>query len=173
MNTTLYNEWLERIDSYYEEKFFEPIVNDFCQYHGGTMEGRVGKGKTFNAGYEVFIYAFFLGLYSGERRPLIGKKRKFRMEMKTWGNVNQKGRRNYSKIQQYVFAALVAKTDIDFIALDKGEIVIEDVCSMLMDTLNEYANQGFYIIAEKMEKNPKFFYESKSFLSLLSSYCEQ
>ena len=70
---TLYESWLNRIDSYYEEQFFEPIVEELSQYRGGTTDDRVAKGKLFNAGYEVFIYAFFLGLYYGERRPLIGE----------------------------------------------------------------------------------------------------
>ena len=67
---SLYDTWLSREDSYYEEKFKESIIENLCQFHGGTADGRKAKGKFFNAGYEVFIYAFFLGLYYGERKPL-------------------------------------------------------------------------------------------------------
>ena len=67
---SLYETWLNRMDSYYESKYKEPVVDFLCQYGGGSADGRMAKGKIFNAGYEVFIYAFFVGLYYGERKPL-------------------------------------------------------------------------------------------------------
>lgn len=171
---TLYETWLNRIDSYYEEKFFEPIVEELCQYHGGSVDGRVAKGKTFNAGYEVFIYAFFLGLYYGERKPLSGEKRKFRMEMITWGKKkNEMGRKSYTILQKYIFTALVAKSDIDMIALDKGEIDVKDVCDVLMTTLNEYANSGFYLMKDQMEKKPECFFENSGLLEFIKNFCPQ
>ena len=60
---SLYETWLNRMDSYYESKYKEPVVDFLCQYGGGSADGRMAKGKIFNAGYEVFIYAFFVGLY--------------------------------------------------------------------------------------------------------------
>ena len=40
-----------------------------------------------------------------------------------WGNLeNRNGRTSYGKIREYIFAALVARTEIDYLALDKGEI---------------------------------------------------
>lgn len=172
METPLYEAWLERIDSYYQETFAVNIIEAFCQYGGGNNETREGKGKVFGAGYEVFIYAFFIGLYSGERRPLIGPKKKFRMRMRDWGNVNpnaQKGRKKYTKIQGYIFMALVAKSDIDFIALDKGELSVDDACNILMTTLNEYTNQGLFMIRAKMQDNPGFFYGNTDFIDFLKA----
>lgn len=169
---TLYESWLERMDSYYEEPFFESIIEAMCQYHGGTTDGRVAKGKMFNAGYEVFIYAFFLGLYYGERKPLVGEKKKFRMEMSTWGRKkNEVGRRSYTILQKYIYAALIAKSDIDLIALDKGELDMQDACSILMTTLNEYANSGFYLMKDQMYKNPNYFYENNGLLQMIRNFC--
>ena len=59
---SLYDTWLSREDSYYEEKFTESILENLCQFHGGTADGRKAKSKFFNAGYEVFNYAFIRGL---------------------------------------------------------------------------------------------------------------
>ena len=87
----LYELWAKR-DGYCESRFFDTIIDDFCQYKGGTAEGQQSKGKTFNAGYELFIYAFFLGLYSNIRRPLIGDIKKFGQPVGLWGNVRQEGR---------------------------------------------------------------------------------
>lgn len=172
METPLYNAWLERIDSYYQEVFAVNIIDAFAQYGGGNDVTREGKGKIFGAGYEVFIYAFFIGLHSGIRRPLIGPTKKFRMKMSDWGNVNpktQKGRKKYTEIQKYIFMALVAKSDIDFIALDKGELCVDDACKVLMKTLNEYTNQGLFMMRAKMQDNPNFFYGSTDFIDYLKS----
>lgn len=170
---TLYDTWLNRIDSYYEERYYEPVVEALCQYHGGSVDGRDGKGKIFNAGYEVFIVAFFIGLYYGERTPLKGPKRKFRMEMYTWGRKStENGRKDFTLIQKYIFAALIAKSDIDLLAVDKGDLSLDEACDILMTTLNEYANTGFLQILPlgKEEIDPKLF-ESTGLLEMVRNFC--
>ena len=169
---SLYDTWLAREDSYYEEKFRESIIENLCQFHGGTADGRKAKGKFFNAGYEVFIYAFFLGLYYGERKPLTGNVLKFRMPMSSWGRKkNEEGRKSYIILQKYIFVALVAKTNIDFIRLDKGELNVNDICKDLMKTLSEYANTGFCLIQAEMRKTPNTFFENTGLLNLMSQLC--
>jgi hypothetical protein len=169
---SLYETWLTRIDSFYEEKFFETVVDPLCQYKGGSVDGRIAKGKTFNAGYEVFIYAFFLGLYYGDRKPLTGEKRKFRMEMASWGRKkNEEGRKSYTILQKYIFTALVTKSDIDLLALDKGELDINKACDSLMRTLNEYANAGFYLMQGLIDKQPEAFYENDGLLNFIQNFC--
>ena len=56
----LYDAWLDDYRSYFEIQFEETIVKRYCFWHGGTQEGVERKGKTFNASYEILIYAFFL-----------------------------------------------------------------------------------------------------------------
>ena len=162
----LYEMWAKR-DGYCESRFFDTIIDDFCQYKGGTAEGQQTKGKTFNAGYELFIYAFFLVLYSGERSPLVGDIKKFGQPVGLWGNVRQEGRVAYPKIREYIFAALIAKTDVDFIKLEKGEITPEDVVSQLTKAMWEYANAGFYMMNEKLESIPEYFTGNDDFLTFM------
>jgi hypothetical protein len=169
---SLYETWLTRIDSFYEEQFHEPVVEVLCQYRGGTTDGRIAKGKTFNAGYEVFIYAFFLGLYYGERKPLSGEKRKFRMEMSSWGRKkNEEGRKSYTILQKYVFAALVAKSDVDLLALDKGDLDVNKACDALMTTLNEYANTGFHFLKNMIDKDMESVFENDGLLNFIKNFC--
>ena len=169
---SLYETWLNRIDSYYESQYKEPVIEYLCQYGGGSAGGRMAKGKIFNAGYEVFIYAFFLGLYYGERRPLHGEKLKFRMEMNTWGRKkNETGRKSYTIIQKYIFSALIAKTDIDLLALDKGDIDVNDACDLLMTTLNEYANTVFFLMKQEIDKKPECFFENTGLLDFIRNFC--
>ena len=168
----LFEIWLNRMDSFYEEQYYEPVVEALCQYHGGSADGRVAKGKLFSAGYEVFIYAFYVGLYYGERTPLKGEKRKFRMEMSTWGRKkNEQGRKSYTILQKYIFTALVAKSDIDLIALDKGENSSKEICDALMITLNEYANTGFGIIKSEMSRNNGKFMENTGLVDFIKNFC--
>lgn len=42
--------------------------------------------------------------------------------------------------------------------------------SMLMKTLSEYANGGFYLMKEKMEMIPDYFDGQQSFLTFISKY---
>lgn len=169
---SLYETWLKRMDSYYESKYKEPVVDFLCQYGGGSSDGRMAKGKIFNAGYEVFIYAFFIGLYYGERKPLSGEKLKFRMEMSSWGRKkNENGRKSYTILQRYIFTALVAKSDVDLLALDKGDIDVNEVCNVLMTTLNEYANSGFSLILAQIRIKPDVFFENAGLLNFIKKYC--
>lgn len=171
---SLYETWLNRIDSYYESQYKEPVIEYLCQYGGGSTDGRMARGKVFNAGYEVFICAFFLGLYYGERKPLSGEKLKFRMEMSTWGGKkNQSDRKSYRILQKYIFTALVAKSDVDLIALDKGDIDTKSVCDVLMTTLNEYANSGLYLMKQQIDKKPDCFFENRGLLEFIRNFCSQ
>lgn len=53
---------------------------------------------------------------------------------------------------EYMFAALIAPTDIDFIALDKGDISPSTVVDKLIHKMEEYANFGFDYIQQRMEE---------------------
>lgn len=168
---TLYDAWLERIESYYEAQYFESVIDELVQFRGGGTVGREAKGKIFNAGYEVFIYAFFIGLYYGERRPLNGEKRKFRVTMKELGRKgSEPDRQSYTILQKYIFAALVAKSNIDLLALDKGELDVKEACDVLMTTLNEYANMGFFLMSNEMKRNMGLFFENDGLLKFLKQF---
>lgn len=169
MIANLYDSWKQSRALKYESLFHEPIVNSFCQWHSGSDNGRDEKGRIFNAGYEVFIYAFFIGLYREDRRPLNGSTRSFSMEIFRLGDVKEKNtnRRKYVAIQRYIFAALIAKSDIDLVKYDKGNLPTEDAVSILMNTLNEYANGGFYYINSILAQQDDFFTSSENVLSLI------
>ena len=65
-----------------------------------------------------------------------------------------------------MFVALVARTDVDFIALEKGDLSLEDAVSALKCTMEEYANYGFDFISDKLEDNPEYFYKDPGFLEV-------
>ena len=93
------------------------------------------------------------------KRKVLGQPIKF------WGNLDSKpGRVSYSNIRKYIFAALVARSDVDYIALDKGEITNRKAVDILMTTMEEYINWGLDFMSEKMEDNPNYFFKDTAFL---------
>lgn len=163
----LYDLWANR-NPEYEIKYDESIIKTFCDYGRGTTVFQEARGKIFGAGYEILIIAFFIGLYKNQRKPLVGdtsKRKVLGQPIKFWGNLDSKpGRVSYSNIRKYIFAALVARSDVDFIALDKGEITNRKAVDILMVTMEEYINWGLDFIAEKMEDNPNYFFKDTAFL---------
>lgn len=99
------------------------------------------------------------------------KVKHFGWSIQKWGNIEFRlGRTPYDKIQKFIFAALIARTDVDLIALDKGEISSRKVVDQLMDKMEQYANFGFSYIAEKMEDDPNYFFKETAFLHLFLSF---
>lgn len=163
----LFDNWADR-NPYWEIKYEDNILKTFSDYGRGSSVFQEARGKIFGAGYEVLIIAFFLGLYNNKRKPLVGdtsKRKVLGQPIKYWGNLDSKpGRQAYPIIRKYMFAALIARTDIDFIALDKGEMTIKKAVDSLMQTMEEYINWGLDYISEKMEDNPNYFFKETAFL---------
>lgn len=163
----LFEYWADR-NPYWEIKYEDNILKTFSDYGRGSSVFQEARGKIFGAGYEVLIVAFFLGLYNDKRKTLVGdssKRKVLGQPIKYWGNLDSKpGRKAYPNIRKYMFAALIARTDIDFIALDKGEMPIKKAVDALMQTMEEYINWGLDYISEKMEDNPNYFFKETAFL---------
>ena len=163
----LFDLWANRNPNW-EIKYEETILKTFCDYGKGSTLLQEARGKIFGAGYEIIIISFFIGLYHNRRKELTPdttKKKSLGQPIKYWGNLDSKpGRTAYPEIRKYMFAALVARTDIDFIALDKGDITPRKVVDKLMTTMEEYINWGLDYMAEKMEDNPNYYFKETSFL---------
>lgn len=167
-NNKLFDKWLS-INPQWETRYAD-LLTTFCDYGRGENSLRESRGKIFGAGYELFIVAFFIGLYYNQRKPLTddaSKRKGFGHKVEYWGNIETRlGRQAYPKIREYMFVALIACTDFDFIALEKGDLSLEDAVSALKCTMEEYANYGFDFISDKLEDNPDYFYKDPGFLEV-------
>lgn len=165
--------WANR-NPQWEKRHEDSIIKNFCDYGRGATSLREDRGEVFGAGYEIFIVAFFIGLYFNRKRPLIEdtqKRKTLGQPIQYWGNIEQREtRKSYPKFREYIFTALVARTDIDFIALDKGELSLRKAVDILIQTMEEYANYGFHFIKEKGEDIPNFFYKEDAFLSVFLTF---
>lgn len=81
-----------------------------------------------------------------------------------------KGRKAYPKLKEFIFTALIAKTDFDFIALDKNLVTARKAVDALMQTMEEYANWGFHFIEDKLIDNPNYFYKETAFLEIFLTF---
>lgn len=165
----LFDLWANR-NPEWEIKYEDTIVKTFCDYGRGTTQLQDVRGKIFGGGYEILIVAFFIGLYNNQKKPLVtdtSKKKILGQPIKFWGNLDSKpGRVSYNNLMKYIFAALIARTDVDLIALDKGDISLRKVVDQLMDTMEQYINWGLDFMAEKMEDNPNYFFRDSAFLKV-------
>ena len=168
----LYDKWAARNPQW--ETKYEDLIKTYCDYGKGETSLREARGKLFGAGYELYIVAFFIGLYANQRRPLIEdttKRKEFGWAIENWGNIEKRlGRTPYPKIRDYMFAALIARSDIDFIALDKGDLSLRKAVDILIQTMEEYANYGFHFIKEKGEDIPNYFYKEDAFLGIFLQF---
>lgn len=154
----------------FEKKFEQSVMRVISDYGIGASEHVNAKGKVLGAGYEPYIMAFFIGLYSNKRLPLSDdsdETKTLGQPIQFWGNLDSKKfRKAYSKLRTYIFVALVAKTDIDWIALDKGDIKVSSVAASLLETMEEYANYGFTVLEDKLKEDKGFFFSHRSFLDI-------
>ena len=169
----LYDLWAAR-NPKWEKRYEDRIIGNFCDYRRGDTSLREDRGKVFGAGYEIYIVAFFIGLYFNQRRALIAdtsKIKDFSWATQNWGNIEQRGgRKAYPKLREYIFTALVARTDIDFIALEKGEMTSRKAVDMLMQTMEEYANWGFHFMEDKLTDDPSYFFRETAFLEVFLAF---
>jgi len=155
---------------YSEEK--NSVLRVLSDYGVGASSHTEAKGKVFGAGYEPLIIAYFIGLYSNKRLPLSDdpdeiKDRGCGQPIQYWGNLDSKKYRHaYPKLRSYIFISLIARTDIDWIAIDKGDIKVSTAISKLMETMEEYINYGLSVMAEKLNKDSSFFFSNRSFLDM-------
>lgn len=170
---SLYELWCKR-DPEWETRYQDSIIKVFSDYGKGVNQYQDVRGKIYGAGYEVFILAFFIGLYHNQTKPLVEdktKRKKFGWPIANWGTQEARlGRKQYPMLRQYMFAALIARTDIDFFALDKGELTPRKAVDELVAKMEEYANFGFDYIQEKMEQDPNYFFKEMAFLRTFTSF---
>lgn len=155
----------------FECRYENSLLRVIADYGKGANESTEATGKILGAGYEPFIIAFFIGVYSGKRIPLSDETKGLGQAFKYWGNMDEKkarkaNRKPYPTLRNYIFIACVAKTDIDWIALDKGDIKVETVVSKLVETMEEYSNYGFSVMEEYLKKDKAFFFSNRSFLDI-------
>lgn|GEM_PF-486674 len=157
-----------RIPKYSEAH--KDLFTSLSQKFGAEGEKKINLGKHFSTNYELYTYAFFLGLYNNEFSPIPSESKKvdFSHAIQFWGSKTKVlHRKDFTNLQENMFIALVAKTDIDIVALEKGELDEDDAVKALIKTMESFTNGGLILIKEKLEENPNYFLQPASFLNMI------
>lgn len=164
----LFEKWKTKIPKYSE--VHKDLFLSLSQKFGAEGEKKINLGKHFSTNYELYMYAFFLGLYNEEFSPIPDKEKKidFSHHIQAWGSKTTiLTRKDFTNLQENIFIAVVAKTEIDFIALEKGDIKEDAVIKELIQTMESYTNGGLILIKEKIDENPNYFLQAPSFLNMI------
>ena len=70
----LFDKWKTKVPKYSE--VHKDLFNSLSQKFGAEGEKKINLGKHFSTNYELYIYAFFLGLYKNEYAPISEKEKK-------------------------------------------------------------------------------------------------
>ena len=158
----------------FETKYEDSVIKVVSQFGKKANKTTDADGKFFGNAYEPYIIAFFIGLYANKKLPLADETKDLGWPLQYWGTFEARGlRKAYPELRSYIFVALVAKTDVDWIALDKGEIKVNTVVSKLIETMEEYANYGFSVMEEKLKEDPGYFYSHRAFLDMFLQLTEK
>ncbi|MDT8887815.1 hypothetical protein VR610_10150 [Aquirufa regiilacus] len=164
----LFEKWKTRIPKYSEAH--KDLFISLSQKFGAEGEKKINLGKHFSTNYELYTYAFFLGLYNDELAPISEgeKKTDFSHHIQHWGSkTTVSTRKDFTNLQENIFIALLAKTDIDLVALEKGELEEDDAVKALIKTMESFTNGGLILIKEKLEENSNYFLQPTSFLNMI------
>ena len=105
---SLFDLWGKR-DPEWEKKYQDTVLIPFTDYGKGVNQYQDVRGKIFGPGYEMFILAFFIGLYYDQTKPLVEDKatrKHFGWPICEWGSREARlGRTKYSDLQRYMYAA--------------------------------------------------------------------
>lgn len=116
-------------------------------------------GKFFNTQYEMYIYAFFMGLYTNNPIPLGDNESKGFIEIRSW---------RPEGLVRYMYMCLFTKADLDWNELedmdDKG---VEREMRNLSKLIEAYANGGLEFISSQVKENPSFIDDDYYFIKLL------
>lgn len=163
----LFDKWKTKIPKYSE--VHKDLFASLSQKFGAEGEKKINLGKHFSTNYELYMYSFFLGLYKNEFLPIPNGEKKidFSHHIQYWGSKSNALRKDFTNLQENIFIALVAKTNIDILALEKGEIDEDEVIKQLIHTMESYTNGGLILIKEKIDENPNYFLQPTSFLNMI------
>ncbi len=155
--------WSERTPNYNED--FQTIFNKLANKsnEGGDNDDRATEtGKIFATQYELYIYAYFIGLYANQQQEC-NKKSTFGHKISEWGKKTRKtGRESFLEIQDFIFISLITKTGLNFIELEQthDEDEIKKAVTLLIELMESYANGGLQLIKDKLDSNENCFISS-------------
>lgn len=143
-------------------KQFESLIKSYSQYGGGSEEEKFSKAKSFSNVYEMYIFAFFLGLrqeyfYTIDPDDVM----KNFWEVENW---------KPHDVVEALIACSIGLSDFDMVSseLVEDEKVKEAVFS-IQNTIEGYANGGLFIIKQEIEADEEMASDDLFFVKMLGN----
>jgi hypothetical protein len=151
----LFNEWKKSTPKF--DKNLQHLFDNLTRKGGGAESDRENKGRIFSNNYELYMYAFFLGLYNDQyiELPETAELKDFSHAIQHWGSTKSAKREDFTILQEYLFMAVIAKTDTiedDLIELDKGKKTVDSIKKRLHITMQNYTNGGLLLLEKKIQE---------------------
>lgn len=153
------------------KKSFDFLFETFARKFGGSEEAKMEDAKSFSTVYEFYTYAFFLGLYADQKFPIEkDEETETFIEFESFARTGSRtGRKDIRELRDIMFAALIAKSDIDLLELENyEEIEVRRFITSLVNDFEGYANYGLLLVKEKYEEDKGFFLDRFAFFNILS-----
>jgi len=136
---------------------YEHLFERFARKGGGSEEVRLEKAKIFRNYYELYIYAFFLGLR---------RSKQFNIEQVKMSKQNALTIEEWkpAELRDYLVACVLAEANIPLRDYDQMiESEIAEKSRELRKILEEYTCGGLSIIDDQFKEDKQFFIETFAF----------
>lgn len=137
------------------------LFERYARKWGGSTEERIDKAKVFRNNYELYMYAFFLGVRK-KRREEIRKgelSKENVMQIKDW---------KPTQLSDYLIACVLAEEGTPLREYDlMNDETIDDKSKVLQRIVEEYTKGGLMIIDEKYTEDKDYFSEDFAFTNFV------
>lgn len=150
---------LFKINPRYKDKYKDLLIR-YAQFGGGAEADKFINSRSFSNVYEFYIYAFFIGLNRDVPSEVLSEDKSSTFwEMENW---------KPKSLVNYLLSCSIAKSDFDMVAIEyMNESEATEEIRKVKSTIEAYANGGFSVIKNEVEKDPEFASDPNFFIRLL------
>jgi len=155
---------IEKIKSFsprYHSEYDE-LVKSLAQFGGGRESDKFERAKFFSNAYEIYMYAFFIGLKFNKQYEILpeDKAKKF-WEIKNW---------KPEELVNYMLLLALTKSQLDFNELEQlREEELSLRLTKVKQIIESYANGGFSIMKKIVNEDPQALDDPMFFLDILEA----
>jgi hypothetical protein len=145
----------------YLERFDEFVK--FHSQHGGGAEGdKYRLAKTFSSAYEIYIYAYFVGLHKDHRLEVAeGDKTRDFWDISNW---------RPGDLVDCLLASAIAESNLPLADADHmEERELNGLVKEVKKTIEAFANGGLNYLDGYFSEDPEALYDDNIFIALLQS----
>ena len=140
---------------------FKKILERYSQFVGVSEDECYVRGKFFSNVYEIYTFAFFLGLRKDIPYDLsTDDKLNTFWEIKNWKCID---------IRDHLIACSIAQSEVDLIELqNQDDQEIDKSIRLIRGIIERYANGGLRYIESQIENDPDSAALDNFFIKMLS-----